>query len=87
MKRLCYAALIIATAVFGLTFSYQNHRPIEIAYFATGVTTDLSLLLFATFAGGLIIGYAIKTIGDAVNRMRARSKPATTRNASDNSLI
>lgn len=57
MKKTLYAGLVVVVALFGLTFSYKNHHTIEIDYyFGIHFQAVLSLLLFAAFALGLLIG-------------------------------
>lgn len=58
MKKLFYGLLIVAVALFGLTFSYKNHQTIEIAYyFGIQFQVELLLLLLLTFSIGLFGGY------------------------------
>ncbi len=57
MRKLLYAVVIVLIALFGLTFSYKNHQIIEIDYyFGIHFQGGLSLLLFITFALGLLVG-------------------------------
>ncbi len=56
MKKLFYGLLIVAVALFGLTFSYKNDQTIEIAYYF-GIQFQVELLLLLTFSIGLFGGY------------------------------
>ena len=58
MKKLFYVVLVVVVALFGLTFSYKNHQVIEVDYyFGLHFQGQLPLLLFITFALGLLAGY------------------------------
>ncbi len=71
MKKLLYVVFIVAVALFGLTFSYKNHRRIEIDYyFGIHFQTDLSLLLFGVFALGLLVGCLAALLGAFTARRR-----------------
>ena len=72
MKKLIYTLLIVVVALFGLTFSYKNHQPVEINYyFGLHFQGQLPLLLFLTFALGLLAGYLIALF----YRLSSRLKP------------
>ena len=74
MKKLLYVVLVVTLALFGLTFSYRNHQTIAIDYyFGVDFQMELSLLLFLTFALGLLAGYLATLLG-ALNARRKRSR-------------
>lgn len=57
MRKFCYVAFTAVVALFGLTFSYRNHQLIRLDYyFGIDFEMQLPLLLFITFAAGLVIG-------------------------------
>lgn len=63
MKKLSYVVLIVVVALFGLTFSYKNHQPVEINYyFGLHFQGQLPVLLFITFALGLLAGYLVALV-------------------------
>lgn len=75
MKKLLYVVLIVVVALFGLTFSYKNHQPVEVNYyFGLHFQGQLPLLLFITFALGLLVGYVTALLG----RFNARRKVSKT---------
>ena len=74
MKKLLYVALIAVIALFGLTFSYKNHQTIDIDYyFGIDFQVELPLLLFITFALGLLVGYLV-TLFNAFKTRRKLSR-------------
>ena len=74
MKKLLYVILIVLIVLFGLTFTYKNHQTIELNYyFDLSFQVELSLLLFITFALGLMVGY-LATLLNAFNTRRKLSK-------------
>ena len=71
MKKLLYVVLVVVVALFGLTFSYKNHQVIEVDYyFGLHFQGQLPLLLFITFALGLLAGYGVALL----NGLNARRK-------------
>lgn len=57
MRKFFYVVFVAAVALFGLTFSYRNHQAVAIDYyFGVDWEVQLPLLLFVTFAAGLVIG-------------------------------
>ena len=83
MKKLFYITLITAVALFGLTFSYQNHQTVEVDYyFGLHFEGPLPLLLFITFALGLGLGYGMALLnGLSTRRARRRRSNAAARNS------
>ena len=74
MKKLFYVVLIVVVALFGLTFSYKNHQVIEVDYyFGLHFQGQLPLLLFITFALGLLAGYGVALL-HGLNARRKWSK-------------
>lgn len=57
MKKALYVVFVAVVALFGLTFSYRNQRTVGIDYyFGVDFQVQLPLLLFITFALGLVVG-------------------------------
>lgn len=84
MKRILYGFFIVAIALFGITFSYQNQQTIDINYyFGIHFQSELLLLLFITFALGLLGGslamllntlYANRKLFQIKRQLRAMQK-------------
>ena len=78
MKKLLYVVLVVVVALFGLTFSYKNHQVIEVDYyFGLHFQGQLPLLLFITFALGLLAGY-VTALLRGLNARRKWSKAVKT---------
>lgn len=57
MRKFVNVVFVAAVALFGLTFSYRNHQSVRLDYyFGVDFEVQLPLLLFVTFALGLVIG-------------------------------
>ncbi|MDD9812584.1 MAG: LapA family protein [Gammaproteobacteria bacterium] len=57
MRKFIYVLFVAVVALFGLTFSFRNHQRIGIDYyFGVDFEVQLPLLLFVTFALGLLVG-------------------------------
>ncbi len=58
MKRLFYAVVAVLAALAGITFAFQNQQLVEIRYyFGLAWSGPLALLLLATLAVGVVLGY------------------------------
>ena len=76
MKKLFYVLFIVAVTLLGLTFTYKNHQTVQIEYyFGISFSVELSVLLFVTFAVGLICGYLVTLLSN----MRARRRLSQAR--------
>ena len=76
MKKLIYVVLIVAVALFGLTFSYKNHQFVELNYyFGLHFQGRLPLLLLITFALGLLVGYIAALFHGFNARRKLRRRP------------
>ncbi len=74
MKKLLYVISIVLIVLFGLTFTYKNRQTIELNYyFDLNIQVELSLLLFFTFALGLMVGY-LATLLNTFNTRRKLKK-------------
>lgn len=59
MLKTTYLILVVATLVVAIIFAVTNFDSVRVEFFGSETHTPLSVLLFAVFACGLVLGVAL----------------------------
>ena len=78
MSRVIYIAFALVVAALGLALQVRNDGPVVVDFYATSITTDLSIVIVAAIVLGALLGMLAMTW--TVLKLRRENRALTRKN-------